>query len=73
MLQQALVVPGHILHPIGEDSGFFDMLKAHGGAAGVDTDLIVGHIDDYSILPEKFIEHAREARLNLRKMLGVYE
>ena len=35
--------------------------------------MVVGHVSDYSIMPEKFIENARAARLNLRKMLGVYE
>jgi len=73
MLQEALTIPGKIMTPIGEDSGFFDMLKAHGGAAGVDTDLVVGHVDDKCILPEDYITQYRNMRLNMRKILGVYE
>ena len=73
LLQEALTIPGSIMTPIGEDSGFFDTLKAHGGAAGVDTDMIVGHVDDRCILPEDFIKQAKDARLALRQILGVYE
>ena len=73
MLQEALTIPGTIMTPIGEDSGFFDTLKAHGGAAAVDTDMVVGHVDDKTITPQDFINAARAARKTLRSLLGVYE
>ena len=73
MLQEALQVPGEIMSAVGEDSGFFDTLRAHGGMAAVETDLVVGHVEDYCILPEKYIAHAKDSRKAMREMLGVYE
>ena len=73
LLQEALTIPGDIMKPIGEDSGFFDNLKAHGGRAAVDTDLVVGHVDDFIIGPDKYIKYIKNRRVSFRKLLGVYE
>ena len=58
---------------VGEDSGFFDKLRAVGRTVVVDTDLIVGHVTSKTIMPVDFKE-AMDKRLSVqRAALGIYQ
>ena len=48
---------------VGEDSGFCDMARAYGLRIFVDTDTVVGHLDEQVLTPTKH----REAMDNMRK------
>jgi len=56
---------------VGEDSSFCDRLAAAGGVIAVDTDVVVGHIDDRIIMPEDFIKAHSDSDHKESLLLGV--
>lgn len=56
---------------VGEDSSFFDKLRATGGHAYVDTDLVVGHGTTKTIMPQDFIDAMKERRRAQAACIGV--
>lgn len=56
---------------VGEDSAFFDKLRATGGHAYVDTDLIVGHVATKTIMPSDFVESMGRQRAAQAACLGL--
>ena len=55
---------------VGEDSGFFDSHRFHGGTAAVDTDLVIGHVADKIISPIDFMKHKDDVLQRQREALG---
>ena len=49
---RALASKGDVGGAVGEDSGFCDQIKAHGGAIYVDTSIVAGHIAKQIIVPD---------------------
>lgn len=58
-------------HHVGEDSSFFDKLRASGGVVVVDTDLVVGHVGRKIVMPSDFISAMRERQRAQAACLGV--
>lgn len=56
---------------VGEDSGFCDAVRAHGGHIAVDTDLVVGHIARKTVLPRDMIDALREKERRMYAKVGV--
>lgn len=70
LMQMAAKVSPKDTH-VGEDSGFFDKLRATGGVAYVDTDLVVGHRATKVIMPGDFIDAMAEQRRVQAACIGV--
>jgi hypothetical protein len=71
LVEEAKHLGGWQIGGVGEDSGFCDALVNAGGQIAVDTNLIVGHIADEIVLPEKHIEFWKNRRRLARLALGV--
>lgn len=56
---------------VGEDSGFCDRLVAAGGIIAVDTDIVVGHIDEKIIMPKDFADAHADSDHKEALMMGV--
>lgn len=56
---------------IGEDSGFCDNVRAMGGQIVVDTDLVIGHVADFVILPKHLRKEFRDSDLMAYAAVGV--
>jgi hypothetical protein len=63
--------PGYGETHVGEDSGFFDKLKSVGRHVVVDTDLVVGHVGTWTILPDDFKEQMQDRLKAQRAAIGI--
>ena len=57
---------------VGEDSGFFDKLRAIGKMVVVDCDLVVGHVSTKIIMPIDLKEAMNKRLVAQRTALGIY-
>ena len=71
LLKEARSAVGEDGTTVGEDSSFFDKLNALDRYVAVDTDLVVGHIDDKIISPQDFIDAIDKRNRSMRMMMGV--
>lgn len=56
---------------VGEDSGFCDNARAHGGVIYVDTDLVTSHIGSKAIVPSDLRKEMKELEKRLHAAVGV--
>ena len=71
LLKEARNLPGEDPNAVGEDSSFFDKLNALDCYVAVDTDLVVGHVDDKVIMPNDFIDAIKKRNKSMKMMMGV--
>ncbi len=70
LMMQARKLTPSVTH-VGEDSSFFDKLRAVGGHAYVDTDLVVGHTASKTISPTDFIDAMKKHKQTQAACVGL--
>jgi hypothetical protein len=71
LLAEAVKVSQGSVSTVGEDSGFCDNARSLGVQIVVDTDIIVGHVEDKIIMPTDFAKTVKDRKDLERAVLGV--